>query len=245
MQALLTLASAVAMTIAAATGHAPHWDYDGAEGPEHWGALAPEFATCATGKAQSPIDHAAFDAKQAVPVKTDYRAGPLSLFHNGHTVQANFTPGSSLISGTHSYALVQVHFHTPSEEAFNGKRYPMVAHFVHKDADGKLAVLGVMFEEGSPNEELAKLIAAAPTARSAEGNYKITPIDPNALLPRDLHVYRYTGSLTTPPCSEGVNWHVAIKPVHASKAQISALHAILGNNARPVQPINGRTIARD
>lgn len=242
MQALLTLASAISMTMAAATGHAPHWDYDGAEGPEHWGALAPEFATCATGKAQSPIDHAAFDAKKAIVVRADYHAGPLSLLHNGHTVQANFAPGSSLVSGGHSYNLVQVHFHTPSEEAFNGKHYPMVAHFVHKDAAGKLAVLGVMFEEGAANAELGKLIAAAPKTQTAEGKYTVTQINPTALLPHDLHVWRYTGSLTTPPCSEGVTWHVALKPVHASKDQINALHTIMGSNARPVQPLNGRQI---
>lgn len=233
------------MTMAAATSHAPHWGYEGKEGPEHWGALAPEFTTCAAGKAQSPIDHAGFDAKQAVPVHADYRVGALSLLHNGHTVQANFAPGSTLVSGGHSYNLVQVHFHTPSEEAFNGKHYPMVAHFVHKDAAGKLAVLGVMFEEGAANTELGKLIAAAPKTQTPEGKYTVTHINPTALLPHDLHVWRYTGSLTTPPCTEGVNWHVALKPVHASKDQINALHAVMGHNARPVQPLNERHLIAD
>ena len=178
-------------------------------------------------------------------MQVDYHAGPAALLHNRHTVQANFAPGSSLISGSHNYTLVQVHFHTPSEEAFNGRHYPMVAHFVHKDADGKLAVLGVMFENGAANAELGKLIAAAPKAHTRDGNYKMTQIDPSALLPHDLHVYRYTGSLTTPPCTEGVTWHVAIKPVHASKEQIGALHAVMGHNARPVQPLNGRHLIAD
>lgn len=245
MQTLVILASAVSMTMAVATSHAPHWGYEGKEGPEHWGALASEYATCSLGKAQSPIDHAAFDPKQTVTVKTNYHAGPVSLLHNGHTIQANFAPGSTLVSGTHSYNLVQVHFHTPSEEAFNGKHYPMVAHFVHKDIDGKLAVLGVMFEEGNAHDELGKLTAAAPKAYTPEGNYKITQIDPSALLPQDLHVLRYTGSLTTPPCTEGVTWHVAVKPVHASKEQIGALHTVMGHNARPVQPLNGRHLIAD
>lgn len=245
MQALLTMTSAISMTMAAATAHAPHWGYEGAEGPEHWGALAPDFATCTTGKAQSPIDHAAFDAKQAVSVRADYHAGALSLLHNGHTVQANFAPGSTLVSGGHSYNLVQVHFHTPSEEAFNGKHYPMVAHFVHKDAAGKLAVLGVMFEEGAPNAELTKLIDHAPKSATPAHDVAGVALNPAALLPQDMHVYRYTGSLTTPPCSEGVTWHVAVKPTHASKEQIGALHAIMGNNARPVQPLNGRHLIAD
>ena len=228
--------------MAAATGHAPHWGYEGEEGPDHWGALAPDYATCATGKAQSPVDHVAFNPAQAVSVHADYHAGLVSVLHNGHTVQANFAPGSSLISGGHVYALVQVHFHTPSEEAFNGKRYPMVAHFVHKDTAGKLAVLGVMFDKGGPHDELAKLIAVAPKAPGSEGKLSVTRINPAALLPHDLRVYRYTGSLTTPPCTEGVSWHVAVKPVHASKEQIGDLHAMIGNNARPVQPLNGRQI---
>jgi hypothetical protein len=141
MQIIVTLASALTLTMAAAASHAPHWSYEGPEGPEHWGALSPEFAACRTGHTQSPIDHGSFEPKHAVAIATDYHAGPLTLLHNGHTVQANFAPGSTLTSGGHSYPLAQVHFHTPSEEAFNGKHYPMVAHFVHKDAEGHLAGL--------------------------------------------------------------------------------------------------------
>ncbi len=249
MQALLTMASALSMTVAATAphtaphaSHAPHWSYSGEEGPEHWGTIAPEFATCAAGKAQSPIDHAAFDAKHAIAVSTDYHPGPLTLLNNGHTVQINFAPGSMLKSKSNSYELVQVHFHTPSEEAFNGRHYPMVAHWVHKDAAGKLAVMGVMFEEGAANAELAKLIAHAPKTQTESHAVAGMALNPAALLPHDLHVWRYKGSLTTPPCSEGVTWHVALTPVSASKDQISALHAIVGNNARPVQPLNGRQI---
>lgn len=245
MQILVTMASALSMAMTAVTAHAPHWSYEGAEGPEHWSAIAPEFATCATGRSQSPIDHGGFDAHRAVAISTDYHPGPLTLLHNGHTVQANFAPGSTLTSSGHSYALVQVHFHTPSEEAFNGTHYPMVAHFVHKDADGRLAVLGIVFEEGPENAELAKLIAHAPKTETAAHEIAGAAFNPAALLPHDLHVYRYAGSLTTPPCSEGVNWHVALKPVTASKAQIEAIHAIIGNNARPVQPLNGRQLVSD
>ena len=244
MQALLIMASAVGLMATSAT-RPPHWSYQGHEGPEHWGTLSPEFATCGTGHTQSPIDHGGFDAKQAVAVSTDYHAGPLMLLNNGHTVQANFVTGSTLSSGGHSYGLVQVHFHTPSEEAFNGEHYPMVAHFVHKDTAGKLAVLGVLFEEGAPNAELAKLIAHAPKSETPSHEIANAEFNPAALLPHDLHVYRYAGSLTTPPCTEGVNWHVALTPVTASKAQIEEIHAIIGNNARPVQPLNGRQLAAD
>jgi len=245
MQIIVTLASALTLTMAAAASHAPHWSYEGPEGPEHWGALSPEFAACRTGHTQSPIDHGSFEPKHAVAIATDYHAGPLTLLHNGHTVQANFAPGSTLTSGGHSYPLAQVHFHTPSEEAFNGKHYPMVAHFVHKDAEGHLAVLGIMFVEGAENPELAKLIEHAPKTSAPAQDVAGVTFNPAALLPPDLRVYRYTGSLTTPPCSEGVTWHVALKPVAASKAQIEAIHAIVGHNARPVQPLNGRQLAAD
>ncbi len=240
MQSVFALASAVTLAWGAAAGHAPHWGYDGPDGPGHWGAISPDFATCGTGKAQSPIDIGAFDAHGATTISTDYHAGPLTLLNNGHTVQANFAPGSKLTSGGHDFTLIQVHFHTPSEHIVSGKHYPLVAHFVHADSHGALAVLGVFFEEGAANPELAKLVAAAPahpeTAHAVDG----ATLDPNGLVPTSHSVYRYSGSLTTPPCTEGVNWHVAMEHMTASGEQIAALHAIMGNNARPVQALNDR-----
>lgn len=242
MHSVLALTSAASLALAAATGHAPHWGYEGEGSPDHWMKLSSDFVTCGAGKMQSPIDLQEVNARGNAVVATQYHASPLTILNNGHTVQANFAAGSKLVSGGREFGLVQVHFHTPSEHAVSGKRYPLVAHFVHADGAGKLAVLGVFFEEGQSNAELAKLIAAAPSHKQDATTISGVQLDPNGLLPGNLSVYRYMGSLTTPPCSEGVNWHVADKAITASKEQIVALNAIMGSNARPVQPTNNRLI---
>jgi len=242
MQFVLVMASAASMALAAGTGHAPHWSYEGEGAPDHWMTLSSDFTTCGAGKMQSPIDLQAVNARGTAVAATQYHASPLTILNNGHTVQANFAKGSKLVSGGHEFGLVQVHFHTPSEHAISGKHYPLVAHFVHADSAGKLAVLGILFEEGQSNAELAKVIAAAPKQKQGATEVAGVKLDPNGMLPGSLNVYRYMGSLTTPPCSEGVNWHVADQPVTASKEQIAALQAIMGSNARPVQPINNRLI---
>ena len=224
----------------ASGGHG--WSYEGESGPEKWGELSHDYALCKTGRMQSPIDLGASDLEGKLAVSATYRPGPLTVLNNGHTVQVNFPAGSTLTSGISRYKLVQVHFHTPSEETIYGVHYPMVAHFVHTDHAGNLAVLGVLFEEGAPNRELDKLIKAAPEHEAAPSTHANTSFDPARLLPQDLSVYRFEGSLTTPPCSEGVRWHVATHPVSASASQIAALHAILGDNARPTQPRHGRLV---
>ncbi len=219
-----------------------HWGYDGHAGPDHWGSLKVEFATCSTGKMQSPIDLAQANTAGQIPVRADYKEAPLTILNNGHTVQVNFPAGSSMTSAGQEFYLLQVHFHTPSEEAINGKRFPMVAHFVHKDAKGALGVLGVLFEEGAANGELAKIIAAAPKHERAAAPVTGVTIDPADLIPSTLSVYRFQGSLTTPPCSEGVNWHVAQSTVTASADQLRAMATIMGHNARPLQALNGRLV---
>jgi len=241
MHSILAITSAASLALAGA-GQAPHWGYEGEGGPDNWGKLSSDFALCEAGDMQSPIDLGAVNARGSAIVSTSYTAGPLTVLNNGHTVQANFAAGSKLVSGGHEFGLVQVHFHTPSEHAVSGKRYPLVAHFVHADSAGKLAVLGILFEEGQSNAELAKVIAAAPEKKQGATEVAGVQLDPNGMLPGSLSVYRYMGSLTTPPCSEGVNWHVADKAVTASKEQIAALQAIMGDNARPVQPLNNRLL---
>lgn len=241
--ALAALAPAALLLTAASPGHdKPHWGYAGEAGPEKWGDLSEEFALCKTGNMQSPIDLGAADIQAQFGVKAAYKPGPLTVVNNGHTVQANLAPGSTLSSGIARYRLLQVHFHTPSEEVLYGLPYPMVAHFVHKDHAGNLAVLGVLFEEGAHNAELEKIVRAAPKQEAEAETVKGVTFDPSKLIPANLSVYRYEGSLTTPPCTEGVRWHVAKNRVTASAAQIAALHAIMGDNARPVQPLHGRLL---
>lgn len=235
------VAALLATTPAFASGDV-HWTYSGHGGPEHWGDLKPEFATCRTGKMQSPIDLAQANTAGQIPVRAEYKPAPLTILNNGHTVQVNFPAGSTMTSAGQEFYLLQVHFHTPSEEAINGKRYPMVAHFVHKDAKGALGVLGVLFEEGAANSELAKIIAAAPKHEKEAAPVAGVTINPADLIPSTLNVYRFQGSLTTPPCSEGVNWHVAQTTVTASADQIRAMNTIMGNNARPLQALNGRLV---
>lgn len=222
--------------------HAIHWGYEGFDGPEHWGHLDSGYRLCGTGQSQSPIDLGMANTVASVTVQTDYKRGPLTVLNNGHTVQVNFDGAAGLMSSNHRYSLKQVHFHTPSEHVINGRRYPLEAHFVHADEYGKLAVLGVLFEEGPTNIELAKVIVAAPRREAGPKTIEGFSFDPRALLPASLEVYRYMGSLTTPPCSEGVNWHVAAQPITASASQMADLMEIMGHNARPVQAFNERLL---
>ncbi|MCJ2185010.1 carbonic anhydrase family protein, partial [Novosphingobium sp. 1949] len=226
----------------APVAHGDHWGYAGAQGPDHWGDLSDEYRLCKTGHMQSPVDLGAADVTAHFSVSASYKSAPLTILNNGHTVQVNFPEGSTLASGISRYKLLQVHFHTPSEETIYGLHYPMVAHFVHVDYAGNLAVLGILFEEGAPNPELAKIIKAAPAHAEAAHPVAGVTLDPAKLLPETLGVYRYEGSLTTPPCSEGVRWHVATHRVTASADQIAAIHAIIGDNARPIQPRYGRLL---
>lgn len=238
----------------AVTGHAapaaapqaahagPHWTYQGSSGPEHWVEMSEDFAACGKGHMQSPVDLGGAESAGRLAVTATYRPGPLTVLNNGHTIQVNFPEGSQLASGIARYKLVQMHFHTPSEETVYGIPYPMVAHFVHVDANGNLAVLGVLFEEGAHNPELDKVIRAAPRWEQGATPVAGVTFDPARLLPDNLAVWRYEGSLTTPPCTEGVRWHVAQHRVTASAGQIAAIHAIIGDNARPVQPLHGRLL---
>lgn len=223
-------------------GARPHWSYEDAGGPEAWGNLSEEFAACSKGHMQSPIDLGGAAIAPGFTVKASYRPGPLIILNNGHTVQVSVPAGSTLTSGISRYKLLQLHFHTPSEETVYGIHYPMVAHFVHVDYAGNLAVLAVLFEEGPPNPELAKIIKAAPRGEAPERTMEGISFDPSRLLPDNLSVYRYEGSLTTPPCTEGVRWHVVRQRTTASAEQIASLHLIMGDNARPTQPLYGRVL---
>ena len=233
---------------AAAPGQSPahagglHWSYSGENGPENWGALSEDFRQCQAGHMQSPVDLGGAEFGGKFTVRAAYRSGGLTILDNGHTVQVNFPEGSVLTSGIARYKLVQMHFHTPSEETIYGIPYPMVAHFVHTDHAGNLAVLAVLFEEGAHNPELDKVIRAAPPFARAPQIVSGVQFDPARLLPANLAVYRYEGSLTTPPCTEGVRWHIATHRAAAGAGQIAAIHAIVGDNARPVQPLHGRLL---
>ncbi|HYQ37793.1 MAG TPA: carbonic anhydrase [Pseudomonas sp.] len=221
-----------------------HWGYAGEHGPEHWGKLASEFATCSAGKNQSPVDlrESAAVKAELPPIELDYRPGGHEVVNNGHTIQVNYQPGSSMIVGGHRYELRQFHFHAPSENVRDGKPYPMEVHFVHADQDGNLAVLGVMYELGGRNGELAKAWEVMPKEAGGKGA-PAQLLDARALVPADRAHFRFTGSLTTPPCSEGVSWFVLKATDQAAPEQVAHFaETIRHDNNRPPQPLNARLV---
>jgi carbonic anhydrase len=223
--------------------YAGHWTYEGEEGPEHWGDLSPDFEACSKGKSQSPIDiRNEILAAKAVPIKFNYATDASEILNNGHTVQASIAAGSSITVDGIEFQLKQLHFHTPSENLIRGKSFPMEMHLVHADKDGNLAVVGVMIKEAKENAVLAKLWAQMP--QHADDKYTLTAkVNPSSLLPKSRRYYRFDGSLTTPPCSEGVRWLVLKEPISASKEQVEAFAKVVNeHNARPVQPAGARII---
>lgn len=236
--ALLSLASS---GVARAEG--PHWSYAGEHGPDHWAAVDPaDNAACASGKEQSPIAISAGDPLFPEALQVDYKPSPETIVNNGHTIQDNYAPGSSVTVDGQSYALAQFHFHAPSEHVIDGKPAAMELHLVHKNAAGGLAVVGVMIEEGAENSALAAVIDHMPKTAGEPEAVANTTVDAAALLPADRSYWRYAGSLTTPPCSEGVKWHVMKTAIQASAAQIAAFKALFPEgNSRPLQAMNARS----
>ncbi len=219
-----------------------HWSYTGHGGPAEWGTLSPEFGTCGLGKHQSPID--IHDAKPAdLPaIRFDYHAAPLAVVDNGHTVQVNYAPGSTIDVGGARYELVQFHFHKPSEEKIDGQSHAMVAHLVHRNAEGKLAVVAVLLDGGGANAMIDTIWKHLPVEKEKPVVVAGASVDASALLPVDRGYYTFEGSLTTPPCSEHVTWIVLKQPLRIASAEIDAFAKIYPMNARPVQPTNGREI---
>ena len=218
-------------------GHAVHWDYAGDMGPENWGD---EFPTCGKGTKQAPLNITGPFEKSKDVLVVNYKEGPLKILNNGHTIQVNVEPGSTLKVNKDVYNLLQFHFHRPSEEQIDGKPMAMVAHFVHKNADGKLAVLGVLLNDGKDNAAIQTLWDNAPKAEGPEVVFDKIKFDPSSLVPAALTHYSYEGSLTTPPCTEGVNFYILKTPVDIGKKQV--VEFPFKRNARPVQPLNGRKI---
>jgi len=223
----------------------PHWTYEGEEGPKHWGELDESFAVCGTGKSQSPIDVTTSDEQDLANISFHYQPSEVNILNNGHTVQVNYDAGSYMELDGVRYDVVQFHYHAPSEHALNGKLFAAELHVVHKSADGTLAVVGIFFEEGAQNDALQAFVDNLPAEKSdvKDAGVKINAAE---LLPTVQTTYRYSGSLTTPPCSEGVRWNLMTTPVEISSEQLSALETLFeeGNN-RPVQPLNDRPLVED
>ncbi len=218
-----------------------HWSYSGEVDPNHWGDLSSEFATCKTGNQQSPINIEETKGAKLATIEFNYKNTPFKVINNGHTIEVEYEPGSSIKLDGKRYELRQFHFHDPSEHTVDGKISPMEAHLVHKSKNGKLAVIGIFLKEGQQNDFIQTLWANIPVEKG-EKTVKGVSINVSALTPTDKSYYHYFGSLTTPPCSEGVNWNVLKTPVEISPEQIAKFTSVYSGNVRPVQPLNRRVI---
>ncbi|MBI5784617.1 MAG: carbonic anhydrase family protein [Rhodocyclales bacterium] len=221
--------------------HEVHWSYEGEGSPANWAKLKPEYGLCASGKRQSPIDIREGIRVDLEPIQFDYRPTMFRIVDNGHTIQVNVGEGSTMTVMGRSYQLLQFHFHRPSEERVNGKAFEMVIHLVHRDAEGRLAVIAVLLDKGIENQLIQTLWNHMPL----EVDQDVTPsvaIDLNALLPENRAYYTYMGSLTTPPCSEDVLWMVFKQPMPVSAEQVGIFSRLYRNNARPIQPSNNRLV---
>jgi carbonic anhydrase len=221
--------------------HAAHWDYAGSGGPEAWGQMKPEFAKCSSGTRQSPIDIRDGIRVELDAVQFDYKPSAFRVIDNGHTVQVNVGPGNSIEVMGRRYDLLQFHFHRPSEERINGRQFDMVAHLVHKDIDGRLAVVAVLLDRGSVQPIVQSVWNNLPLEKGDEVAARGV-LNLNELLPTERSYFTYMGSLTTPPCSEGVLWMVMKTPVPISGEQINIFSRLYPMNARPVQSAAGRLI---
>ena len=245
-----------------------HWSYSGHEGPTHWSNLADEYQLCGSGQNQSPIDIQSTVKSNLFKLNADYYNVPLQILNNGHTIQFNYSSisetekhqvsidgnlqllpsaksyNSSLKISGEKYSLLQVHFHSPSEHQVNGKHHSLEAHFVHANTSGQLAVVGVLFNEGEANSLISKLWEFMPSEAGAVKKIEGVTVNAGDLLPDSLAYYHYRGSLTTPPCSEAVRWFVLETPQTVSKAQVKKFLSVVGENNRPVQPLNSRFLLK-
>lgn len=232
-----------------------HWGYEGEIGPANWASLNPVYSICGDGTHQSPVNIIKKDVKGGTTWSLDYKTTSLRIAHhehvddiidNGHTIQVTVDEGSTFTLEGKTYHLQQFHFHTPSEHTLDGKHLPMEMHLLHQSDDGSLAVIGVLFKEGAePNENFNKLIANLPNAKGEDKHLPEVNLELNVHIPKDKIAYHYTGSLTTPPCSENVQWLILQHFVSLTPEQIREFSSRIGPNSRPVQKLNDRTVHLD
>jgi carbonic anhydrase len=218
-----------------------HWSYTGETGPAHWAELAPEFAACGTGVNQSPVDIVDTVAATLEPLEFDYSTGSVDIVNNGHTLQVNAEPGSWLRIRGEIFQLLQLHFHSPSEHQINGEAFPLEAHFVHQDEQGTLAVVSVLFRDGVWNKDLERIGMAGPETIGQSAPFDID-FQALELYRRHQSYFRYSGSLTTPPCTEGVRWYILKSVETIAPEQAANFVALIGKHARGPQPLNARVV---
>ena len=241
--ALLILAAGTSLSGGSSQAH---WTYEGEEGPTNWAALDHYYQACELGQQQSPVDLVPTVKADLPPIKFSYGEIPTEIVNNGHTLQVTVPDyGFSIRVEDKTYKLVQFHFHTPSEYHIQGESFPLELHLVHKDDNGVLGVVGVVIKEGAVNPTLEQIFWGAPAEGGKTQRLIDVKTDLKALLPKDGTYFRFMGSLTTPPCSEGVNWFEMRQPIEASYEQIRKFRELFPMNARPLQPLNNRLVVED
>jgi carbonic anhydrase len=218
-----------------------HWGYEGEHGPDHWGELSPDYAACSAGKEQSPINIPASAPVHSADIVFNYQPSALNITNNGHAIQVNYDPGSSMTVEGKTYNLLQFHFHSLSEHMMNDRYYDMEMHLVHRSADGEYAVVSVMLDQGAENSAYTPVWGHMPAEEGETETISGVTVNATDLLPQQHTYYRYDGSFTTPPCTEGVKWFVMNTSVGLSGDQIGAFRQIYDGNYRPVQALNDRT----
>jgi len=224
-------------------GEAP-WQYEGVNGPQAWGRLKPEYAMCSLGKRQSPIniDESITLRGPAEAIGFDYRTSSATVVNNGQTIQIDVTGDNGIFVRGARFQLIHLQFHHPSEEQINYRRFAMVAHLVHRNYLGQLAVVAVLLDPGPANPVINQFWTYMPLGKGDRVPMPMGSVDLAGLLPKDQRYYQYMGSLTTPPCTEDVLWMVLKQPVTISHEQQRLFAQQFPNNARPTQPINGRVV---
>jgi carbonic anhydrase len=225
----------------AVAGEDVHWTYSGERGPEHWGELSKAFTTCSEGKSQSPIDIVDPIDADLDPIGLSDRGSTTAVLNNGHTLQVDVAPGNSLAIDGQVFELIQFHLHSPSEHRIEGELFALEVHFVHRNDRGELAVVAVLFREGPRSHGIAMVESSAP-AKAATSKPLDTSIADLKIMPENPTHYRYSGSLTTPPCTEGVRWFVVKEIGSVSGEQVEEFVKLIGEDARGPQPLNGRRV---
>ncbi len=242
MKKILSAVAAFTLMGSFAVASDIHWEYSGEVGPEHWGSLEPAFAMCSKGVNQAPVDLAGFMEAELAPITFTYFGLATEILNNGHAIQANYAAGSTITIEDKTFELKQFNFHSPSENTLNGESFPMEGHFVHSDSQGNFAIIGVFFTIGEENQAMKKLWKQMPASQGDKAGLA-SQVRAEELMPENRDYYRFNGSLTTPPCSEGVTWIVMKNPVTVSDAQVKQFTEVMGHpNNRPVQPVNSRPL---
>lgn len=240
MSLIVVLSLVLGVGLVFASGAAP-WGYTGDTGPDHWAELSPDYAACSAGREQSPIDVPASAPVHSADIEFDYEPTALDILNNGHTIEVEYEAGSSITVEGKTFNLIQFHYHSLSEHTLHGGYFDMEMHLVHKSADGEVAVVGILLERGAENAAYAPVWDNLPAAWSEPEEIDGVHVNAQDLLPATRTYYRYNGSFTTPPCTEGVRWFMMSNSVELSDAQIDAFRAIFDNTYRPVQPFYERT----